>query len=87
MAISETPSDLSRAQSSDPDQEWPKLVEIRMVWLVDGRRVSRTIEIQGDEFFGTGRYGAPMTGDSIIARIERLRRDGATAPLATKGRK
>jgi hypothetical protein len=80
-------SDLSRAQSSDPDQAWPALVEIRMTWLVEGRRVTRTIAIQGNEFFGTGRYGAPMTGDAIIARIERLRRDGAAAPLATKGRK
>jgi hypothetical protein len=71
--------DLTRLKSHDPDEEWPTLIEIVCYWGPKdaprkGRR--RAIEIDADQFFGHGRFGAPMSGDQLIGTVERLRKQG-----------
>jgi len=65
--------DLDRIPSIEPDTEFPDYVEIQLVW---GKKV-RYQRIMADEFFGWGRYGAPMSGDAVIRHIDRMRRHGA----------
>lgn len=78
MAMDFPVSDLSRAISHEPDDKWPASVELRVSWKTKGGKfVSRTINISGDEFFGLNGRGAPLTGDSLINAIERMRRMGA----------
>ena len=72
--------DLDRAPVSEPDTEtWPSVIEIVAYWPSKsgpkrGRR--RSFEIDADQFFGRGRHGAPMSGEQLIAAVERLRRMG-----------
>jgi hypothetical protein len=70
--------DLSRTINHEANSDWPSVVEIVCYWDTQhkkkGRR--RSAEIGSDQFFGTGRFGAPMTGDQLIAIVERLRRAG-----------
>ena len=70
--------DLSRVVNHDASSEWPLVIEIVAYWRGKtgnkGRR--RSFEIPADRFFGTGRYGAPMSGDELIGMVEKLRRDG-----------
>lgn len=67
----------SRAQSSEPDQTWPEVVEVRLQWRLPSGRVMATIkQITADEFFGRGKHGAPLPGDALISMVERLRREG-----------
>lgn len=76
MAIDEPVSDTSRAIQHDPDQTWPASVVLQVTWLVDGRYRTSSMVIEGDAFFGRGRYGAPMHGHTLIAHIENMRRVG-----------
>lgn len=70
-------SDTARAKSVEPDQTWPELVEIRMHWRLPNSAVLATSEkISADEFFGKGAQGAPLSGEQLIAKIEKLRRAG-----------
>ena len=62
------PSDLSRARSTEPSQDWPDKIIIVAHWGRD----SRHIEITKDEFFGLGYHGAPITGDQIFGKIKNL---------------
>lgn len=83
MAISEPVSDTSRALQHDPDQTWPASVNLQVTWNVGGRLALRTAIIEADQFFGRGQYGAPMPGEAIIQKIERMRREGPP-PLPPK---
>jgi len=70
--------ELARVVSHEANSEWPMMIEIVAYWRGKtgrkGRR--RSIEIDADRFFGTGRYGAPMSGSDIIVMVENLRRQG-----------
>ena len=71
--------DLDRATSLEPEQDWPSIIEIVAYWPSKhgprkGRR--RSFEIDADQFFGRGKYGAPMSGEQLIAAVERLRKQG-----------
>lgn len=68
-------SDLGRAVSRDPSQEWPDRIEIVAHW---GKR-RRSEIIDADQFFGRATHGAPMTGEQLIAAVERLRKMGPDA--------
>jgi hypothetical protein len=73
----EIPQDeLSRAIAHEPDASYPDLVEIRLIWNVNGQQRIRTQEISAAEFFGRGRFGAPLPAESLISAIERMRRQG-----------
>lgn len=70
-------SDTSRAIQYDPSMDWPESVKIQLCWRGrDGRAKVATEIISADQFFGRGRYGAPMDGAHLINAIERMRRAG-----------
>lgn len=51
------------------------MIEIVAYFGKEGRKGKRrSITILADEFFGRGRYGAPLGGDQLIRRIDQLRR-------------
>jgi hypothetical protein len=60
--------DLARAPSSEPDMEYPDIVEIRLWW---GKN-ARSHLISAAEFFGRGAFGAPMPAGAIVQHINRL---------------
>lgn len=69
--------DLARAQTHEPNADYPELVEIRLRWRDEnGKPVYRSREISADEFFGRGQFGAPIPAESIVQIIERMRREG-----------
>lgn len=65
--------DLARCKTIESDDTWPTMVEVVVYWG-EGRTKRRSIEISANEFFGRGGHGAPITGDALINRIDRLRR-------------
>jgi hypothetical protein len=77
--------ELSRTVTHEPDSTYPDLVEIRLIWNVKGQQRIRTQEISSAEFFGHGRFGAPIPAESIVQGIERMRRQGP--PEAKQRRK
>ncbi len=85
MPIAAPTSDLSRSIQHEPDQSWPATVKVQLMWVVDGRPAIRTLVIDSDEFFGLGRYGAPIDGSALIGRIENMRREGP--PAVERGRR
>jgi len=76
--MAQVAGDLNRLISHDPSETWPDSVEIVCYWSTakkaKGRR--RAIEIDADQFFGRGRFGAPMSGEQLIGMVERLRKQG-----------
>lgn len=72
MPVDIPKSDLSRSPSADTDREFPDYVVIRLVW---GKKERGHI-ISAEEFFGSNGVGAPISGDAVIAHINRLRRMG-----------
>lgn len=70
--------DLARAVSHDPDETWPSVIEVVAYWSKDGSRKGRrrSIEIDAAQFFGRSGYGAPMSGETLIGMVDRLRRQG-----------
>jgi hypothetical protein len=67
--------DLARVPCIEANDDWPTLVEVVAFFGPEGRKGKRrSIEISGDEFFGRGEYGAPISGDRLVAMVERLRR-------------
>ena len=77
MVIQNPVSDLARSVQHEPDHSWPHEVKIQIHWIDEvGRVLIRTEVISADQFFGTGRYGAPMEGAAVIGMIERMRRAG-----------
>lgn len=75
MTISLPQGDLARVKSQEPNTDWPHTVELRVGWLSKGGKiVYRTETITAAEFFGHG--SAPISGERIVAAIERMRRQG-----------
>lgn len=70
--------DLTRLKSHDPNEQWPSTIEVVAYWPTPGRPKGRrrSIEIDADQFFGRGQFGAPMSGEALIGMVERLRRQG-----------
>jgi hypothetical protein len=83
MAIDEPVSDTSRAIQHDPDQTWPASVVLQVTWIIDGNYLTRSSIISADQFFGRGRFGAPLPGDGLINMIEHMRRAGPPDPPKT----
>jgi hypothetical protein len=76
--MAQVAGDLNRLISHDPSEEWPSHIEITAIWSKDGSRKGkrRSVTIDADQFFGRGRFGAPMGGDQLIGVVERLRKSG-----------
>ena len=69
--------DLSRATVHEASDDWPTVIEIVAWWGPGGRKGRRrSIEIPADQFFGRGKYGAPLSGDQLIGMVQNLRRQG-----------
>lgn len=70
-----TPSgDLARCVTHEADESWPTVIEIVAYWGESrSRGKRRAVEIPADQFFGRGGYGAPMSGEQLIAMVNRLR--------------
>ena len=70
--------ELSRVKAHEANSDWPTQLEITAYWSKDGSRKGRrrSVEIAADRFFGTGAFGAPMSGGEIIGMVEKLRREG-----------
>ncbi len=68
MPIDMPSSDLSRARSIEPANDYPARLIIVAHWGKD----SRHVEITKHEFFGTGSFGAPINGDQIFGKIKQL---------------
>lgn len=68
--------DLAKAVVHDPDEDWPTIIEIVAYFSKDGSRRGKrfAIEIDADQFFGRHGHGAPMSGEQIIAMVDRLRK-------------
>lgn len=69
--------DLTRVKNHDPDESWPSLIEIVAYFgPPDNPRKGkyRRIEIPADQFFGFGAFGAPLSGDAIVAMVNKIRR-------------
>ena len=68
--------DLARCVTHELDDQWPTMIEIVAYWQAPpgkrGRR--RVVTISADEFFGRNGHGAPMSGDSLLRKIDDLRR-------------
>ena len=80
MPRPESSGDLARIKSIEADETWPAMVEIVCWWGPKtaprkGRR--RSVEIDADQFFGTGRFGAPMSGDQLVGIVNNLRKQGS----------
>ncbi len=73
--MSTNAGDLARAVTHDPSDEWPTYLEIVAYWG-EGRRRRRSVEINADQFFGRGQFGAPMSGEQLIGMVEKLRKQG-----------
>lgn len=80
MPIDMPQGDLANAVTHEPNMEYPDVVELRLIWNVDGHQEIRSHEISSAEFFGRGRFGAPLPGEALLSAIERLRRLGAPGP-------
>lgn len=75
MTISLPQGDLTRVKSQEPNTDWPHTVELRVGWMAKGAKiVYRTETITAEDFFGSA--SAPMSGERILAAIERMRRQG-----------
>ncbi len=74
--------DLARTITHEPSDDWPTMIEVVAYWGEGRKGRRRSIEIPADQFFGRGGYGAPMSGDQVIAMVNQLRRAG---PVKTKG--
>jgi len=74
--MTQNQGDLARAVCHEPNDEWPTHLEITAYWSKDGSRKGkrRSIEISADQFFGRGRFGAPMSAEVLFQMIDRLRR-------------
>ena len=79
--------DLANAITHEPDQSYPDVVELRLIWNVGGHQEIRTHEISAAEFFGRGRFGAPLPAEALVQAIERLRRQGAPGPKQRRAKR
>jgi hypothetical protein len=76
--MAQVAGDLTRVKSHEPSETWPSVIEVVAYWPTPGRPKGRrrSIEIDADQFFGRGRFGAPMSGEQLIGMVERLRKQG-----------
>lgn len=82
MAINAPISDTSRAIQHDSDESYPESVKIQILWRdKNGRPIVRTEHISAAQFFGTGSFGAPLSGDWLISFIARMVRSGPPKPV------
>ncbi len=81
--------DLARVKTVEADESWPSLIEIVAYWGPPEapRRKHRRIEIPADQFFGSGAFGAPMSGEQLIGMVNRLRRLGKPVEKPTSSKK
>lgn len=79
----ETPApDTSRSIQHDPNSDWPELVEISLHWPnPKGGTLIVTEVITADQYFGRGKYGAPIPAEYLTMAIERMRRAGPPKPV------
>jgi hypothetical protein len=78
MSTNAHAGDLSRVKTHDPSSDWPTRIEIVAIWARNGGRGRRrSVQINADQFFGTGEFGAPMSGEQLIGMVEKLRKQGA----------
>lgn len=70
--------DLAKVTNHEPDVSYPSIIEIVAYWSKDGSRKGRrrAIEIPADQFFGHSGFGAPLSGEALIAMVQRLRLQG-----------
>lgn len=61
---------MTRVRASERDQSWPDKIVISAHF---GKK-TKSIEIGRDEFFGFGQFGAPISGQALIFKIEQLRK-------------
>ena len=66
--------DLARCITHESDDSWPVTLEIVAYWRPDRRGKRRSITISADEFFGRNGYGAPMSGEALVGKVNQLRR-------------
>jgi hypothetical protein len=86
MAYTPPVSDLARSHQHEQDRAWPESIKLQIKWIDRaGRPIVRSHEIHADEFFGTGHFGAPLSGDQIISYIERMRKAGP--PKVIRGKR
>ena len=71
--MSRAEGELARATNHEADESWPVNMEL-VAYFGPQRTKRRSIEINPDEFFGRGRYGAPMGMERILSMVNQLRR-------------
>lgn len=75
MSLKPIDGDLAKTTTHESDESWPTMIEIVAYFGKGGRKGKRrSIEISADRFFGRKGFGAPMSGDQMIAIVEQLRR-------------
>lgn len=84
MPIDNPVSDTSRGVQHNPDESWPALVELTVTWNTKKGPMRRTELISADQFFGRGKYGAPVPAEFLTMAIERMRRAGPPQPVKLK---
>ncbi len=72
--MSSNQGDLARCVTHEANDDWPVTLEIVAYWREDRRGKRRSIEISADEFFGRNGFGAPMSGEALILKVNQLRR-------------
>lgn len=76
MPLKPVDGDLAKTRTHESDESWPTMIEIVAYFGKDGRKGKRrSKEISADQFFGRKGFGAPMSGDQMIAIVEQLRRE------------
>jgi hypothetical protein len=66
---------LAQCKTQEPDDGYPTMIEIVAWFGTNGRRGKRrSVMIPKDQFYGRGKFGAPISGDQIIGMIHQLRR-------------
>lgn len=66
---------LAQCVTHEPEDDFPTMIEVVAWYGPSGRRGKRrSIMISKDQFFGRGKYGAPISGDQLIGMIHQLRR-------------
>lgn len=68
--------DLARCVTHEADTQWPTMIEIVAYWGEGRKGRRRALQIPADEFFGRNGYGAPMSGEQLVAMVNQVRRMG-----------
>lgn len=68
MSIEMPQSDLSRARSTEPANDYPD----RLIIVAHWGKESRHLPITREEFYGLASHGAPISADQLLHRIKTL---------------